>query len=163
MKLNKLIALAALAASSAAMADTAAAPLDVTATVLKSCELSTSAVAFGSFKPASAGTVDAAGSVDVTCTKTTPYAVDMNTGNNSVTFAARNMKGGVGNADALSYNLYADAARTQLWGDSTESTVNMSGVGTGSEVSIPVFGRLARNQFITPDDYVDSVQVTVTY
>lgn len=164
MKLNKFLALSLLAASSVAMADTAVAPLDVTATVQKSCELTTQPVAFGSFKPATTGTVDAAGAVRVTCTVTTPYTVDLGTGNQSSTFGTRAMASNIAaNSDTLAYNLYLDSNRTQVWGDTTESTVNASGVGSGAQVSHTVFGRVSKNQFVTPDNYADVVTVTVSY
>lgn len=164
MKLNKLFALSLLAASSLAMAESAVAPLDVTATVQSSCELTTSPVAFGSFKPATSGNVDAAGAVRVTCTVTTPYTVDLGTGNKSSTFDTRWMGGSnVANADTLAYNLYLDSNRTQVWGDTTESTVHATGVGTGSQTVHSVYGRMAKSQFVTPDDYADVVTVTVSY
>lgn len=162
--MKKLLALAALAvASSAAMAQTATAPLDVTATVLKSCELATSPVNFGSFQPASTGEVDAAGAVNVTCTKTTPYTISMGTGANSSSFAARSMAGGGTNTDKLNYNLFTDPARTSVWGDGTASTSTIPGVGSGTSVNLPVYGRLSKSQFVTPDNYLDTVTVTVTY
>jgi len=162
--LNKFLVAGLLAAAaSASFADTATAPLLVTATVLKSCELATTPVAFGTVTPSLTGVADAAGSVDVVCTKDTPYVLDLSTGGNSATFGARNMAGGGGNTDLLSYNLYTTAARTAVWGDTTESTSQVLGTGTGASISHAVYGRLSRNQFVTPDDYTDVVTVTVTY
>lgn len=164
MRLNKLFAaLFAAAIASSAMADTATAPLLVTATVLKSCELTTSPVAFGVVTPSLTGVADATGSVDVVCTKDTPYVLSLSTGGNSASYGARNMAGGAGNSDLLAYNLYTTAARTAVWGDTTESTSQVAATGTGASVSHPVYGRLSRDQFITPDDYTDVVTVTVTY
>lgn len=164
MKLNKLLLAGLLAAAaSSAMAATATAPLLVTATVLKSCELSTSPVAFGTVTPSLTGVADATGSVDVVCTKNTPYVLDLSTGGNSATYGARQMAGGGGNTDLLAYNLYTSAPRTAVWGDTTESTSQVLGTGTGASVSHAVYGRLSRNQFISPDNYTDVVTVTVTY
>lgn len=165
MKFSKLLAALTLfgAVAAPALADTASAPLLVTATVVKSCELSTTPVAFGTVTPALVGVADATGSVDVVCTKNTPYTVTLDTGLNSSSFAARNMNGAVGNADLLAYNLYTTAARTTVLGDSTAGTGTFAGAGTGAVVSYPVYGRLSRNQFVTPDNYQDSVTATVTY
>ena len=165
MKIAKIFAALAMAGavSAPALAETASAPLQVTATVLKSCELSTSPVAFGTVTPSLTGVADATGAVDVVCTKSTPYTLALSTGTNSSDFVARNMVGGGGNTDQLAYNLYTTAARTTVWGDATAGTSTVAGTGTGAVVSHAVYGRLSKNQFVTPDNYLDVVTATLTY
>lgn len=136
--------------------------LNVTATVLKSCELATTPVAFGAITPSQAGVTDAAGSVAVVCTKTTPYTVALSTGAHSNTYSKRNMIGASA-PDGLAYNLYKDAGRSTVWGDGTGGSALVAGVGNSVHQTYPVYGRLNKNQFVTPGAYSDVVTVTVCY
>jgi len=110
----------------------------------------------------SSGPIDASANVSVTCTRTTPYAVALSAGANAGSpnaFGARAMKSG---NNTLAYQLYLDAAHSQVWGNGTNSSV-YTGTGSGSVQSLTVHGRLPSVANAVPGDYSDTVTVTITY
>src|SRR5262245_48014700 len=64
------------AASAATDTDT----MTVTATVIPSCDVTANDLAFGNYNPVAASPLDAATTVDVTCTNGTNYVVSLNAG-----------------------------------------------------------------------------------
>lgn len=136
----------------------------VGATILVACNVTGSTLTFGgSIDPLQTpGPVDAATSLNVTCTKTTPYSVALSAGanaGNASAFGSRVMKSGNNN---LPYQLYLDAGRTQVWGDGNSSGV-YTGTGTGSQQQLTVYGRLPSLNGIVPGNYSDTVTLTITY
>ena len=63
---------------------------------------------------------------------------------------------------SLMYSLFKDAARALNWGN-TVGADTMSGTGTGSLQTIPVYGRLPASQPAVPGGYVDTIIATVTF
>ncbi len=69
----------------------------------------------------------------------------------------------------LSYNLYVDPARTNVWGDGSGGTNTSPAVGTGMAVAnigtTDVYGRipLAAAEAAAPGTYTDQVLVTVVF
>ena len=155
-----LIAAASLASVPASAATTTT-NLAVSATVTANCTVSSSALAFGNVNPLG-GNVDAAGGITVTCTNGTGWSAAAGLGSGSgASFAARRMSQG---ANLLDYNLYTDAARSNVWGDGTGSTTVFSDTGTGLAQPVVVYGRVPSGQpTVLPGGYSDSVLVTVTY
>ncbi len=145
-----------------AQAGTVSSNLSVNATVTANCTISTSALNFGSVDTMSASAVDGTGGISVTCTNGTGWtaAADVGTGSGA-TFASRRMSQG---ANVLSYSLYTNAARTNVWGDGTGSTVTIGNTGTGAAQNVTIYGRIPGSQGSTPAGaYADTVSVTVTY
>jgi spore coat protein U-like protein len=60
------------------------------------------------------------------------------------------------------YALFRDAARTLNWGNTIGSNT-VSGIGTGSAQSLPVFGRVPPSQTAAPGGYVDTIIATITF
>ena len=163
-KVLSIIALAAMGAFSAsAFAGTATASFQATATLTSSCTISATNVAFGTFTPTAASTMlNGSGTITSTCSNAVPYTLNINAGNG--TFAARSMKGSAtGNTDVLGYNLYTDNTYTNVFGDASTGTKNAALTGTGSAQTTNVYGQLNESQFITPDNYVDNLTVTLKY
>lgn len=132
----------------------------VTATVLASCEVSASDLAFGNYNPVIAAHLDAATTLSVTCTNGTPYEVGLSLGDGTgASVTTRYMKKG---SDQLGYSLYRNAGRTQLWGASGGSET-LAGVGTGSAATIDLFGRVQMNQAAPAGAYSDTIVVTVSW
>ncbi len=154
-------ALLLLAPSTAAAAGTATGNLAVSATVIASCSVvTTNPLAFGNYDPISATPNDAATTISVTCTNGSGYDVLMNAGGGSgATIAARKM---TSSGNLLTYAIYRDTNRTNLWGVTLGSNV-VSGVGTGAAQSIDVYGRIPANQTAPVGSYTDTVVVTVSY
>jgi len=70
---------------------------------------------------------------------------------------------GVG--DTLVYNIYHDAARTQIWGDGTHGTVvhTKEVFDNGSVQSVPMFGRMPAGQSVNGGAYFDALVVTIDF
>jgi spore coat protein U-like protein len=107
-----------------------------------------------------AANVDATATVSPTCTNTTPYTVSLDLGSNPNPVGRRRMSG-PGGAN-ITYWLYRDAARTQVWG-ATVGTDTVAGTGNGSAQAITVYGRVPAQSSPAPGSYSDVVTATVIY
>jgi spore coat protein U-like protein len=140
---------------------------NVSATVAANCLASATALNFATYTPAG-GNAAANTTVSVRCTKNTGFTVALSGGTTTGgTISQRLLSDGSGNT--LQYNLYRDAAFTQLFGDGTTGTT-AAGTGNGmalaSAVSVSVYGQLpdsASNQGKPTGTYTDLINVTVTY
>ena len=130
----------------------------VTATVVSTCGITASPLAFGSYVM---GQTDAGTSVVVTCTNGTTYTVSLSAGvGASATVGARKMTGPT--SQTLTYVIYSDAGRTTVWGD-TIGTNTVAGTGNGTPQGISAYGRIAASQTSGVGAYADTVTVTLTY
>jgi spore coat protein U-like protein len=147
-----------------------AADASAVCTITCSCSVSTTNVVFGAVSPLSSANTDSVGGVSVTCGGVAglfiPLTVDISKGGGS-SFAARRMAYG---GYTLSYNLYTDNGRSSIFGDGTNGTtdvsssIQLSALGTGPTVSVPVYGRVFGSQTsVAPGPYSDAISVTLTY
>jgi spore coat protein U-like protein len=129
----------------------------VTAVVQAMCQITATNLAFGSY---TGEALDAVSTLKVTCTKTTPYYVNLGDGQHpDGSYLPRAIgPGGV----LLSYTMFRDAARTSRWGN-TYNLDGVAGTGSGSAQTLNVYGRVAAGQFVTPGAYTDTVIATITY
>ena len=77
--------------------------------------------------------------------------------------ASRAMRSG---SEQLLYNLYTDAARSQVWGDGSEGTMVFTGalqLPSTRTAQHPVYGRLFERQPVLPGSYGDALQVTLSF
>lgn len=149
---------------SSPLAAWAAGPVQVSATILVSCQVAGTVLSFGgSINPLTASSaVDASSTLNVTCTNTTPFSLSLNAGLNAggaSNFGGRVMKNGT---NSLPYQLYLDAARSTVWGDGAGSSV-YHGTGTGNSQAVAIYGRLPSLAQVAPGSYSDTVTVTVSY
>lgn len=135
--------------------------MTVTATVIASCDVSPSTLAFGNYNPTSASPLDASGTISVLCTSGTPYEIALNAGTGiGATIAARRM---TLSGNTLTYSLYSDSGRLSVWGQTSGSNT-VPGTGTGATQPISVYGRIPINQTAPAGvNYTDTVTITVTY
>lgn len=153
--------------ASDATAGTDTANLDVSASVSANCTITTSALAFGSYDPVSAhasSPLDGTGAVNVTCTSGSSGAITLGQGANSDTGSTddaplRRMTDG--STSFLSYSLFQDASRTEIWGNT--SGTGVTHVGTGTENAITIYGRVSAGQNVPAGSYSDTVVATVTF
>lgn len=110
--------------------------------------------------------IDAQGSVTVRCN--TPYTIYIGDGGDRVSPGSGNRRMLRG-TQRLPYQLYKDAARTQVW-DATGGTAAMNGsggvsdVGTGLNQTRAVYGSIPAGTVLpTVGAYSDTVVVTITY
>lgn len=130
-----------------------------------SCTASATAVNFGNYDPTSASSNNSTGSIRVTCTLLLAlggsYTIDLSPGSGS--YALRTMKQG---ASSLSYNLYTDNARSQVWGNGTGGSVRVTNNFTALlsvDQTTTVYARVPAQQNVRAGLYSDTIVVTVTY
>jgi len=136
--------------------------------LLQSCNVSATAVTFGTYSPLSGSPNDATGTITVSCQVLliglfVSWTIALNSGS-SGNYGARQMRSGT---NSLSYNLYTSAAHTSVWGDGTGGTSLVSAnpfliVGSDN-VNYTVYGRIPAGQDRAAGTYTDSITVTVTY
>ncbi|MPZ17794.1 MAG: hypothetical protein GEV06_07775 [Luteitalea sp.] len=116
--------------------------------------------------PLSFGTVtgitghEATSNLSATCTPNAAYTITLNGGSVSGNVNERQMRLGPG-PDTVDYQLYRDSGRTQVWGD-TQAT-GVTGSGTGSAQSIPVYGSVPAQGPKPPGLYQDTITATITF
>jgi spore coat protein U-like protein len=166
-KLLMTAATAAMLAGGAAQSATTTATFVVSATVLAACSATANPLAFGTYTP-SGGDKTGSTTVNVKCTKNTPFTVTLNAG--TTTGATQLQRLLVDStSDTLNYNLYTDAtATTTIFGDGTGGTGKQTGTGAGlsTAVAVNVYGRLTdsgTNLNAAAGSYSDTITATVTY
>jgi spore coat protein U-like protein len=132
-----------------------------TATVAPTCRLNATDLNFGTagflLSP-----IDSTNTVSVTCTSGTPYQLGLNAGSGAgATVAARKMTK-LPTANTVTYCLYRNAARSQIWGTTIGSDTR-SGTGTGLAQSFTVYGRVPSQTTPPAGVYTDTIIATVTY
>jgi len=130
----------------------------VSASVVSNCLLSAQNINFGSQGSLRAN-VDSTGQITATCTPQTTYSIGLSNGNTGISPAARKM---TLSAAFVTYGLYQDAARSQVWG-STSGTNTVAGTGLGSALNYTVYGRVPAQATPGAGTYTDTVVATVTY
>jgi len=151
------VALGLASPSAIAQADPATTTFGVSATVLKDCIVSATALAFGNYT----GAVNTnTSTITVTCTNSTTYTVGLGPGlATGATVTTRQMQNGT---NLLNYGLYSNATWTTNWGN-TSGTNWVSGTGNGAGQALTVYGQIPAGQYVTPGSYADTIAVTVTY
>jgi spore coat protein U-like protein len=130
--------------------------IGVSATVVATCLVSTTSMAFG---PYTGLVTPASSTVSVTCTNTTPYAVGLSAGlGTGATVTTRSMTSLA--SASLGYGLFSDATHLANWGD---TTATVAGTGNGASQPITVFGQIPASEYVAPGDYTDTITATVTY
>lgn len=126
-----------------------------------SCTVHASDLDFGRAYDLSRG-VDGQTALGVTCSAQTPYSVSLSGGSVGQDVHRRRMgaNGAAGGA-SVGYQLYQDGARTQPWGQMDAERV--SGTGTGSPQTLPVYARVPAQPTPPAGEYRDVVTATVTF
>jgi spore coat protein U-like protein len=154
--------LLAVLAAPRAYAATATADLAVSATVSNNCTISTAPLAFGSYDPVdthSAANLNGTGTVIVACTKNVAPTIALGLGNNA-NGATRRLTDGT---NFLTYQLYKDAARTQVWGDAVGDVLSPGAAPSKAPRNLTVYGAVTSNQDVPAGSYADTVVATVDF
>jgi spore coat protein U-like protein len=138
--------------SSAAMAETATGTLSVTATVVETCEVtSTENIEFGNYDPTDpADNTAGQGFETFRCTQGTSYRVYI-TRTNTLT-------DGTGN---LTYDLYSDPDRTSVYPGSSTGTAGTA--LSNAQTKANIYGTIPAFQDAQPGSYAETVIFTVEY
>ncbi|HVV67928.1 MAG TPA: spore coat U domain-containing protein [Gammaproteobacteria bacterium] len=121
---------------------------------------SVSPVNFGNYDPFSLSNNDSAGSLTVRCTNGSPpvggYILTLSAGN-SGNYNARYLLNGT---QHLNYNLYKDASRTQVWGNTGSTVVTIPANGTTTST---IYGRISPGQDVGVGNYSDILVATINF
>ncbi len=135
-----------------------------------SCTVSATGPVFGIYNPLSAAPTYANGQVQATCTLLGGGATTVNlvssysTGHGS--YALRFMMTG---ANKLNYNLFFDAAYTQIRGDGTGgsqtggASLSLTPGNPTQTATSTIYGRIPAAQDVAAGAYTDTIVVTITY
>ena len=131
----------------------------VSANVVKSCNVAATNLNFGT-----AGILNAAVNgqteIDVQCSNGTGYSIGLNGGLTGATDPTqRKMAFG---AKTVTYGLYQDAAHASPWG-SASSTNEVAATGTSVSQPFQVYGYISIQPTPPPGTYSDTIIVSVTY
>ncbi|KAB7896339.1 SCPU domain-containing protein [Rouxiella sp. S1S-2] len=168
-----LLSCMALAMIPSANADVASGTFRVLITIVKSCAVTAgtaSDINLGSTVSSSQTNVTANNTINVNCSKTTPYFIGLapsgaNGGGSTGAGAMSSLANAATNTDKVPYQLTQGSPTGQVWGNTATTTAAGNGVaGIGSGVAQPytVYATAASANF-TPDAYADVVTVNVNY
>lgn len=129
------------------------------------CRVQLSPINFGIYMPATVSHVDVNASITILCmAQPGTYAVTIGPGSGG-DFLARTLQSATGGV--LFYNLYRDAARSQIWGDGSPSTFVVTGArpsqGRPTTTDHPIYGRVFAGQTPDPGTFSDNLLVTVLF
>ena len=142
------------------------ADVGISATVVASCSITALPVAFGNYDALSVTPKDATGSVDVTCSVGSLPKIWLGQGSNAgggstAAVPVRRMVNG--GTNFLSYQLYQEALRTNVWGGTDGSSpAALPALGI-TAVQSTIYGRVPINQTSTTGAYADTVVATVNF
>ena len=120
----------------------------------QSCTVSSEAVLFDPYDPLGAAPADGVGVVRLRCDGAFPVSVGLASASGG---SGRVLRSG---ADELSYELYADPARSLPWGDGTAAPARSA---SGPEADLTVYGRIMPGQNARDGSYSDSVTVILAF
>jgi spore coat protein U-like protein len=136
------------------------------------CTTTATGVAFGLYNPLTGTPNNTTGSVSVRCQLVDDnfarvnYTVVLSTGASN-SFVNRTLRSG---ANPLNYNLYTDAAHTQIWGNGGGATaaptgrINLFWFAPTAQNDLTIYGSIPTAQYnVVPGSYTDTIVVTVTY
>jgi spore coat protein U-like protein len=114
-------------------------------------------VNFGTHSLLSAN-IDTTGSFEVVCTTGLPFSIALNGGGGGAINARRMIFG----VSTIGYQLYSDAARTQVWGE-TAGVDRVTGTGSGVAQLQTVFARVPPQSTPVAGTYLDTVTISVYF
>jgi spore coat protein U-like protein len=138
------------------------------------CTVSSVGVNFATYNPLAGTPDDSTGQVSITCTmvgngkpESVAYSIELGMGNAS-SYSPRRLVSG---SNALLYNLFRDAGRSQVWGNGLGSTYTVTdsvlvgpGVGNGTRSNTyTIYGRVPAGQDPDPGSYSDTIVITLSF
>ncbi len=143
-----------------AQTQTATTTFKVTAKVQAVCYVTASDLAFGTYTSSSGSPLQGTTVLHTTCTPNSTYNIGLNEGTSpGATVNQRRMLSGT---QILNYQLYSDAQRSKIWGNTT-GTDTVVGTGTGLSQDHTVFGSVPAAQVSPAGDYQDLITVRIYY
>ena len=171
MKMKRLLALGSLAlglglCATSAYAGSATSSFTVSASVVGSCTISSTTLAFGNYDPivTNASTpLDVNGSVTITCTKGAATTIGLDPGQNGANATGTTRAMATAGPDYLSYELFQDTTHATLWGNSGANLFTPPAAPSKNARTYPIYGRIPAAQGSTTGSYTDTVVATVNF
>lgn len=125
---------------------------------------STDAVRFGTYDVFAMSALDTTGNVTFICTGlggSDSISIDLSAGGASSAMSRKMLQG----LTPLYYNLYTDAARTQVWADGSGATSHYGPVTppNGVTQSVTIYGRVPARQNVSVGLYADAIIATILF
>ena len=140
---------------------TATGNLDVSASVVAVCTITTTAVDFANYDPTAAGADTATGGINVTCTRgANGMTIDLSTGANAASAVATNRAMSNGGTEYLDYDLFTANDYATVW---TTGVSIPASTNSAVAQAIPVYGRMPALQDAAVGTYGDTVLATLNY
>jgi len=161
-----LALLAGLAALPAQASTNKTATFVVSLTVSSDCSISANPLPFGTATSALATTaITHNTSLSVTCSNGTGYTLSLDKGSTTGSAISSRLLGGTGsNTQTVQFQLYIDSGLSNVFGDGTSGNGNtVSGTGTGSAVSIPIYGQVPAQAIPLADSYSSTETATISF
>jgi spore coat protein U-like protein len=146
-----------------ACAAQATAVLPVSVSVSANCTLTSAILGFGNYDPIAANKSSALNGVtnfQIGCTKGANVNITLGNGLYSANGVGATRAMTDGNDHYLSYELYSDAGRGQIWNVATPVQYVPS---TSAYVIKTVYGRVMAGQNVAPGNYRDTVVITANF
>jgi spore coat protein U-like protein len=127
-----------------------------------SCTISVTSVAFGTYNVFTTTADDSTGTITYRCNATAAnISISLSDGSSS-TFSPRTLRKG---SEVLTYNLYRNAARTNIWGDGTGGTsvYTRPNPPNNSNVNLTIYGRIPAQQDVSAGNYSDTVSAVINF
>lgn len=121
------------------------------------CTITAQSLSFGQYDVFDEAPTESVGNIIIDCMSSTSYTLILSSGSGNYT--ERHL---TGNSSVLLYNLYVDAAYSQVWGDASGGSATISGTAEGT-ASHDVYGLIPARQNITPGMYGDTITVTIEF
>jgi spore coat protein U-like protein len=133
------------------------------AAAINLCTFSTVGINFGNYNVFSAGALTATGTVTYRCLGVGGEAITIDLSQGTApSFNPRTM---LRSGEALNYNLYLDAAATQIWGNGTGGSQRYGPLvpQNNRTTDVTIFGRIPAGQDVTVGSYTDTIIATINF
>jgi spore coat protein U-like protein len=126
-----------------------------------SCTVSTTSVNFGGYNVFTVSATDSTGTITIDCNGSAHDIVVTLSKGASSSYNPRTMLKG---SEALSYNLYRDAARTSIWGDGTGGTSTYTNPNPpNGPFNVTIYGSVPAGQDVSAGVYSDTVSAVINF
>ena len=128
----------------------------------QACTISATSVNFGSYNVFNGSHTDSTGTVTYRCNGSAHNITIGLTQGASASFNQRQMQKG---SEALTYNLFIDASRTNIWGDGTGGTsvYSIANPPNNTNVNLTVYGRVTAGQDVSAGTFSDTVTAVINF
>lgn len=138
---------------------------------LTTCGASNSSMSLGAYDGFNANPTDSSTTLVVTCARnggpaTTPVTMAIGTSQHTGGVASRSLKHATA-SDLLAYNLYRDASRLLVWGNTTGANTLTQSITLANQTSgtltFTIFGRIDPLQDVRAGTYTDRLTITLVF